>query len=113
MNNLQVGYEYIPFLIKYAETLNLTWQKQIGIEAFGELVSNNIFLADLFNKNLSLYESLFNSLFKVSKEIIDYCNKKNTVMNLTKNELNFEKIIDERIILKNEIIFSYEKEKQK
>ena len=110
MNNLQVGYEYIPFLIKYAETLNLTWQKQIGIEAFGELVSNNVFLADLFNKNLPLYESLFNSLFKVSKEIIDYCNKKNTVMNLTKNELNFEKIIDERIILKNEIIFSYEKE---
>ena len=110
MNNLQVGYDYIPFLIKYAENLNLNWQKQLGIEAFGELVNNNIFLADLFNKNMELYENLFNSLFKVSKEIIDYCKKKNTVMNLTKNELNFEKIIDERIILKNDIIFPYEKE---
>ena len=110
MQNLQVGYDYIPFLIKYAENLNLNWQKQIGIEAFGELVSNSIFLNDLFNKNFSLYENLFNSLFKVSKDLIEHCKKKNTVMNLKKNELNFDKIVNERIILKNEIIFSYEKE---
>ena len=110
MQNLQVGYDYIPFLIKYAENLNLNWQKQIGIEAFGELVSNNIFLNDLFNKNFTLYENLFNSLFKISRELIDHCKKKNTVMNLKKNELNFDKIVNERIILKNEIIFSYEKE---
>ena len=31
-------------------------------------------------------------------------------MNLKKNELDFEKIVSERIILKEEIIFSYEKE---
>ena len=110
MQHLQVGYDYIPFLIKYAENATLNWQKQIGIEAFGELVSNNIFLNDLFNKNLPLYENLFNSLFKISKDIIDYCKKKSTVMNLTKHELNFDKIVQERIIIKNEIIFSYEKE---
>ena len=85
MQNIQVGYDYIPFFIKYAENTNLGWQKQIGIEAFGELLSNTIFLSDLFNKNKIIYEDLFNSLFKVSKEIIDYCKKKNTVMNLTKN----------------------------
>ena len=110
MQNLQVGYDYIPFLIKYAENVNLNWQKQIGIEAFGELLSNIFFMTDLFKKNIILYESLFNSLFKISKDIFDYCKKKNIVMNLQKHELNFEKIIEERIILKNDIIFSYEKE---
>ena len=110
MQYLQVGYDYIPFLIKYAENATLNWQKQIGIEAFGELVSNSIFLNDLFNKNLALYESLFNSLFKISKDIIDYCKKKNIMMNLLKHELNFDKIVNERIILKNEIFFLYEKE---
>ena len=110
MQHLQVGYDYIPFLIKYAETVNLNWQKQIGIEALGELLSNNIFMDDLFNKNITLYENLFNSLFKISKDLFDYCKKKNTVMNLKKHDLNFEKIVEERIILKNEIIFPYEKE---
>ena len=110
MQNLQVGYDYIPFFIKYAENKNLGWQKQIGVESFGELLSNTIFLNDLFNKDLILYQNLFDSLFKISNDIIDYCKKKNTVMNLIKNELNFEKIVEERIILKNDIIFSYEKE---
>ena len=110
MQNLQVGYDYIPFFIKYAENVNLGWQKQIGIEAFGELLSNTLFLSDLFTKNIALYETLFNSLFKISNDIIEHCKKKNTLMNLKKNELNFENIINERIILKDEIIFSYEKE---
>ena len=110
MQNIQVGYDYIPFLIKYAENTNLGWQKQIGIEAFGELLSNTIFLSDLFNKDMIIYENLFNSLFKISNDIIEYCKKKNIVMNLKKNELDFETLIKERIILKDEIIFSYEKE---
>ena len=110
MQNIQVGYDYIPFFIKYAENTNLGWQKQIGIEAFGELLSNTIFLSDLFNKNKIIYEDLFNSLFKISNDIIEHCKKKNTMMNLKKNELNFENLINERLILKDEIIFSYEKE---
>ena len=44
MQNIQVGYDYIPFFIKYAENTTLGWQKQIGIEAFGELLSNTVFL---------------------------------------------------------------------
>jgi hypothetical protein len=110
MQNLQVGYDYISFFIKYAENIYLGWQKQIGIEALGELLSCTEFMAYIFNKDVSLYESIFNSLFKISNEIIEYCKKKNIIMNLKKNELNFEKIVDERIILKNDIIFSYEKE---
>ena len=110
IKNLQVGYEYIPFLIKYSENANIGWQKQIGIEALGELISDKDFLGDLFLKNTSLYENIFDCLFKISNEIIDYCKKKNIVMNLKKNELDFEKIVSERIILKEEIIFSYEKE---
>ena len=66
MTNLKVGYDYIPFLIKYAETTNIDWQKQIGIEAFGELLSCPEFLNDLFIKCVDIYESLFNSLFKIS-----------------------------------------------
>ena len=84
MQNIQVGYDYIPFFIKYAENTNLGWQKQIGIEAFGELLSNTIFLSDLFNKNKIIYEDLFNSLFKISNDIIEHCKKKNTMMNLKK-----------------------------
>ena len=77
-------YSYIPFFIKYAENTNLGWQKQIGIETFGELLSNTIFLSDMFNKNNNIYEDLFNSLFKISNDIIEHCNKKNIMMNLKK-----------------------------
>ena len=54
IKNLQVGYEYIPFLIKYSENENVGWQKQIGIEALGELISDKDFLGDLFLKNTSM-----------------------------------------------------------
>ena len=110
MKNLNVGYDYIPFIIKYAETVNLGWQKQIGIEAIGELMSCPEFLNDLFLKNSDLYESLFNSLFKISNELIEYCKKKNLVMNLAKNELEFNQIVKDRIIMKDDIFFSFEKE---
>ena len=75
MQNLQVGYDYISFFIKYAENTYLGWQKQIGIEALGELLSCTEFMADIFNKDVSLYESIFNSLFKISNEIIEYCKR--------------------------------------
>ena len=48
MKNLNVGYEYIPFIIKYAETINVGWQKQIGMEAIGDLMSFPEFLILLF-----------------------------------------------------------------
>ena len=110
MVNLQVGYDYIPFLIKYAETANIGWQKQIGIEGIGELLSCPELLNDLFIKNPEIYENIFNSLFKISNEIIDYCKKKGLNMDLKKNELEFEKIVKERIIEQEDIIFSFEKE---
>ena len=110
MKNLNVGYEYIPFIIKYAETINIGWQKQIGIEAIGELMSCPEFLNDLFLKNIDLYESLFSSLFKISNELIEYCKKKNLVMDLAKNELEFNQIVKDRIIMKEDIFFSFEKE---
>ena len=110
MTNLQVGYDYIQFLIKYAETGNIGWQKQIGIEAIGELLSCPLFLNDLFIKSTEIYESIFNSLFKISNELIDYCKKKGISMNLKKNELEFEKIVKDRIIIQEDIFFSFEKE---
>ena len=110
IKNLNVGYEYIPFIIKYAENINIGWQKQIGIEAIGELMSCPEFLNDLFLKNIDLYESLFSSLFKISNELIEYCKKKNLVMNLAKNELDFNQIVKDRIIMKEDIFFSFEKE---
>ena len=110
MANLNVGYDYIPFLIKYAETANIGWQKQVGIESIGELLFYPEFLNDLFLKNLEIYESIFNSLFKISNELIEHCKKKNLVMNLAKNELEFNKIVKDRIIMQEDIFFSFEKE---
>lgn len=110
MANLNVGYDYIPFLIKYAETANIGWQKQVGIESIGELLFCPDFLNDLFLKNLGIYESIFNSLFKISNELIEHCKKKNLVMNLAKNELEFNKIVKDRIIMQEDIFFSFEKE---
>ena len=110
MTNLQVGYDYIQFFIKYAETTNIGWQKQIGIEAIGEVLCCPEFLNDLFLKNSEIYENIFNSLFKISNEIIDYCKKKGISMSLKNNELEFEKIVKERIIIQEDIFFSYEKE---
>ena len=110
ITNLQVGYDYIQFFIKYAEMTNIGWQKQIGIEALGEILYCPNFLNDLFLKNSQIYENIYNSLFKVSNEIIDYCKKKNISMSLKNNELEFEKIVKERIIIQDIIIFSFEKE---
>ena len=110
MKNLQVGYDYLQFFIKYAEMTNIGWQKQIGIESIGELLSSPEFLNDLFEKSIDIYELLFDSLFKISNELIDFCKKKNTVMNLKKNELEFDKIVNDRIIIQEDIIFSFEKE---
>ena len=110
ITNLQVGYDYIQFFIKYAEMTNIGWQKQIGIEALGEILYCPNFLNDLFLKNSQIYENIYNSLFKVSIEIIDYCKKKNISMSLKNNELGFEKIVNERIIIQENIIFSFEKE---
>ena len=110
MSYLKVGYDYIDFLIKYAETPTIGWQKQIGIEALGDLLSYPEFLNDLFLKSPENYEKIYISLFKLSNELIDNCKKKGISMNLKKNELEFEKIVKERIIIQENIIFPFEKE---
>ena len=110
---LQVGYDYIEFLIKYAETTKIGWQKKLGIEGLGELLSYPEFLNDLFLKSQDIYENIYKSLFIISNEIIDYCKNKGISMNLKKNELEFEKIIEERIIMNQNIIFPFEKEPNK
>ena len=62
ITNLQVGYDYIQFFIKYAEMTNIGWQKQIGIEALGEILYCPNFLNDLFLKNSQIYENIYNSI---------------------------------------------------
>ena len=74
VENLNVCYDLISSLLKYAEYQSLTWQKLIGLECLSSLLLNNYVLKDLYDKKTSLieaerigvYDELLITLTKVS-----------------------------------------------
>lgn len=74
VQNLNICYDLISFLLKYAENQLVPWQKLIGIECLSSLLSNSFLLKDLYEKKFNqdekqktnAYDDLISSLTKIS-----------------------------------------------
>jgi hypothetical protein len=86
IEQLNICYELLSFILKFIETPNLTWQKLIGMEGLCSLVSNSNLLFDLYKFKLEgieprnkYYDDILNSLTKVSYAVITMKDKKGIV----------------------------------
>ena len=75
IDKMHIGYELIPFILKYAESTQ-NWQKYLGIECLISLCSNPEVIIDLYQLSLNItspltyYSDLIDTLTKVSYSTI-------------------------------------------
>lgn len=72
--NLNICYDLISFILKYAENQLVPWQKLIGMECIASILGNSYLLRDLYEKkfdkvtkgNADIYDEVISSLTKIS-----------------------------------------------
>jgi len=111
VENLNVCYDLISPLLKYAEYQSLTWQKLLGLECLASLFQNNLVLRDLYDKKTSpleserigLYDDLLNTLTKVSYSAVTTkvteTTKKKDEKKVDSVNVKHQKLIDTSAIL--------------
>lgn len=110
VENLHICYDLILYLLKYAESQALSWQKLLGIECLSSLCQNNLVLQDLFNKKtlpneadrLHIYDDIINTLTKVSYSAITNKSTENSKKKEEKkvvDTMKHQKLIDISSIL--------------
>lgn len=103
IENLNICYDLINYLLKYAWTQALTWQKLVGLECLASLFQNYYVLLELYQKKnsqiesdkINIYDDIINTLTKVSYAAVT---NKNSESNKKKEEKKNETIKHQKLI---------------
>ena len=108
IQNVNICYDLIPFILKYSENQLVPWQKLIGLECIANFCSNSYVLKDLYEKKfetdeklrINIYDDILSTLTKVSyASVTTKPNDPKKKEHEKKDNIKYQKNIENSIIL--------------